>query len=166
MKDGDKLASTMREMLEDARKQMPAAEQAKVELDADAAGPVKIHRFQLPADPGRAEDVLGQRVLSLGFGPDGLWMGLGADSGAALKTMAGAKRDADAKVFSLELDAARLSPILAAKADPKAFFPARTDGMLRVQAEAGTAFRIDLSIHTPVLRFLSQTREQRQAEGR
>jgi hypothetical protein len=161
VKDGDKLAATVRQMLEDARKQMPAAEQAKVELDADTAGPVKIQRFHLPADPGRAEDVLGQRILSLGVGPDALWMGLGTDSGAALKAMATAKRDVDAKVFALDLDAARLSLLLAPKADPKAFFGTRSDGMLRVSAEAGQAFRVDLSIHTPVLRFLSQTRAER-----
>ena len=63
--------------------------------------------------------------------------------------------------FALDLDAARLSPLLAPKADPKTFFATRNDGLIRVQAEAGPAFRIDLSIHTPVLRFLSQTRNQR-----
>jgi hypothetical protein len=161
VKDGVRLAATVREMLDDAKKQMPAAEQAKVELDADTADSVKIHRFRLPAEPGRAEDVLGQRILSLGFGPDGLWMGLGAGSGEALKTMATAKRDADGKVFALDLDAARLSPLLAPKADPKTFFTTRNDGLIRLQAEAGPAFRIDLSIHTPVLRFLNQTRDER-----
>jgi hypothetical protein len=161
VKDGVKLASTMREMLDDARKQMTAEAQAKVEIDADTAGAVKIHRFQLPAEPGRAEDILGQRILSLGFGPDALWLGLGAGSGDALKAMALAKRDADGKVFALDLDAARLAPLLAPKADPKTYFATRNDGLIRMQAEAGPAFRVDLSIHTPVLRFLNQTRDER-----
>jgi hypothetical protein len=167
VKEGDKLGTLVRDMIDEARKQMAPAEQAKVLIDADTAGLMKVHRFQLPADPNnkRADDVLGDRTLSVAFGPDAMLLALGTDGLPALKDIAIAKATGTpSPIFALDIDAARLASLLVPGNAPEIqtkMFARPGDGTIRLRAEGGANLRIDLTVRTPVLQFLGQRREQK-----
>jgi hypothetical protein len=162
---GDKLGATFRTLAEEVRKQMPELDQGKVILDAASVGAVKIHRFQLPSDKNKgAADLLEDPTLSVAFRSDAVLVGLGVGSLDAVKRLVEAKSGSAATSLALlDIDVARLAPLLAPtpqlRATVRTIFLQPDDGRIRVRAEGGASLRIEMSVATPVLQFLGQTRK-------
>ncbi len=168
VKDGVKLGAKLRDMVAEALKQMPEAQRALVKLDHASAGPVKIHRLDLPADQDPIREmhkVLGETNLYVAFREDAAFFAMGKDSVALLKEALAAPAAGPSPLFLYEVDVARLAPIIAPteelRAAAKKIFQGGQDGMVRLSLEGGAALRLSISTPLPVVQFLSQTREMK-----
>src|SRR5206468_1652932 len=139
------------------------ADQAKVMLDADAVGAVKIHRFVLPANRGKlqnAQDILGESTLSLAFRPDAVLAGIGWNSLATVKSLAEGANVRPSPLAQVKIDVAQLSPLLATTPKlldaARLIFTQKGDGVCQIDVTGGNQLSMSLAIATPVLRFFGQ----------
>jgi hypothetical protein len=165
---GDRIAALFKTLAEEARAMMTDAEKAKVMLDADAAGPTKIHRFALTTDKGtlqQAHDILGEAILSLAFRPDALVVGVGDGSDAAIKRVAQPASPAIAPLAFAMFDVAALSPLFSPTPKLKALagesFRAPGDGLCQLTVTGGNELSVQFTIRTPALRFFAASRGER-----
>jgi hypothetical protein len=166
VRDGNRIGDLFNALAADTKKQLPLADQAKIALDADAVGSVKIHRMMLPVGTGQPRgttDIFGDATLSLAFRPDAVVGGVGHGSLAAVKSIAGtAKVDGGAPLAQIRINIAQLAPLLAMSPDlgeAAHFLFAKTeDGDCQLDVTGGNQFSISLAIRTPVLQFLGKAR--------
>jgi len=165
VKDGVKLGAKLREMVEEALKQVPEAQRALVKLDHASAGSIKIHRLDLPPDQNPVRDLqktFGETSLYVAFRDDAAFLALGQDSLQILKDAIGAAATGPSPLLLYEVDFARLVPIIAPTEDKRVaarnIFRDAQDGMARLSLEGGAALRLSISTRLPVVQFLSQIR--------
>ncbi|MCI0379052.1 MAG: hypothetical protein L0215_15700 [Gemmataceae bacterium] len=163
VKEGQKLESTLRELLTEAFRNLPAAEKEKIKLDADSVGGVKIHRFILPEDDPGLAAVLGDSTVHVAFRNDAVFVALGKDGLAAVKSAVTAKAGAATPIALYELDMARLAPLLAQAAGnadlADKIFPGGRNGTLRFVVEGGSALTVRFNTHAAVLQLLGQMKK-------
>src|SRR5262249_37392531 len=150
-----RVGTLLKSMAAEARAQLTDAEKAKLLLDADSAGPTKIHRFILAADKGalrQAHDVLGEAVLSLAFRPDAVVVGVGDGSESAIKMIAAPAAPGPAPLASVTLDVAQLAPLFAPtpklRAAAAEIFRAPGDGVCQLRVSGGDKLTAQISIRT------------------
>ncbi len=167
LKDGDALGKTLQGLMEDALKDAPASEKAKVGLGVDEVGGVKIHRFELPKDVSSEKffkDVVGDNQLHVAFRNDALFVAVGKQGLGAVKTALAAKEAADSPVFRFHFDMGRMASTLAqtpAQKDlAKQIFRTPGDGVLRFHIEAGTSLNVGLHMRLNVVEYLSKAKGQ------
>lgn len=169
IKDGDKLGKTIRDLAADAIKEMPPALQAKIKLDADSVGAVKIHKLEIPTDNPAGphiEKLTGDPTLYVAFRDDALLLGLGKDGLQAVKNAVTPTSVVGGAIVYYEADVARLAatmapPEIAAKATQ--LFPGGTGGNVRLMVSGGGALTIRLDTKVAVLQLLGTKMEGKAA---
>lgn len=152
VKQGDRLGTAFMQLITDAQKTMSDAEKAKIQLDAEAAGGLAIHRFQLPVEGRRGPDVFGDSTLSIAFRDNAVFAGIGSRSLAAIKEMAAAAPASPSPLFRLNVDVAKAAPLLGA--------PARPDerGTIVAEITGGDARFAYVILPTSAIRFFQRLR--------
>jgi hypothetical protein len=159
LKDGDNLARTVRTLLTDLLKEVPAAEKANIKLDFDSVGATKIHRFDIQAkfdEVGRA--IFGESPLYVALRDDAMFLALGTDGLASIKKAIGAGA-ATAAPVQVEVSLARLAPFLAntdeKREAARKLFVDGDQGTLRLSLEGGDSVRLRFASRLSALQFLS-----------
>jgi hypothetical protein len=168
LKNGGELGKTVRDLAAELLKEVPAAEAAKVKLDADSVEGVKIHRIDVrpssPAAQAKFDEKL-KRVfgadpkLYVAFRKDALFLALGEDGLDAIKK-AITTRPADASpTFLVNASVARLAPLLAKTEQQREMIRSRFNkedqGRVNLTLEGGGSLQFRLTTQLSVLEFFS-----------
>ncbi len=159
VKDGDLLGKTIRALVTDLVKEIPAAEAAKIKLDADSAGDVKIHRldFQDRFDD-KARAVFGDNPILVAFRDDAVFLALGEDGLPAMKKALASKPAESSPLLHLEVALARLVPLLGKTDEQKEamtkLFANGDQGTIRLRLQGGADLRLSLSTRLSVVQAL------------
>ncbi len=164
LKDGDRFGTVVRQMIEDELKDMPAEQRQKIQLDADSAGAVKIHRFELPPDPktGKVLDGLpGDPNLYVAFRKDAALLAIGPGALPALKEAIANEQTGAAPLFLFDFHVGKMAPTLAKSAEQKdlaakVFSGDKGDGRIRVVLESGAALTLRVHVGLDVLEFFAK----------
>jgi hypothetical protein len=166
VKDGDKLGQVVHDLVAEEIKNLPPEQRKKIQLDMDAAGPVKIHKFELPRDvkSGKVlDDLPGDPNLYVAFRKDAVFLAIGQESLPALKEAVGTEKAAPGPAFLFDFNVARMAPVLAQTPEQKdlarKLFGGGKDGNIRLAVEGGEALTLRLSIGLDVLEFFAKMRE-------
>jgi len=155
LKDGLEVEKAMRGALKD----LPPTERAKVKLDAETIGDVKVHRIDAQGKyDAKAREAFGDNPIFVAFRPDAVIAVVGHDGLAAVKEalMAQPKVTSPARV---QFDVARLVGAFSktdAQTDPfrKVFTAAGNSGAVRIAVEGGDALRLSFAADLSVLEFM------------
>ncbi|MGH2548294.1 MAG: hypothetical protein ACRDHN_02835, partial [Thermomicrobiales bacterium] len=128
-------------------------------------GAVKIHKFQLPSD--KAIDGLvkltGDEHLYLAFRKDALFLAMGKDALATLKTAVGSTDSVASAPFVFDFGVARMASVMAQTKEQldlaAKLFPAGQSGRVRLTIEGGTTLNARLQMQLSVLEFLMKMKE-------
>lgn len=160
LREGEKLAKTIREAVEQALKEAPPAEAAKVKLDAESAGDVKIHRIDAQAGyDAKTKEVFGENPLYVAFRPDAVFVAVGEDALAPLKKALGDRTAEASPALTFEVALARLAPLMKKQGQAKALeglLKGDEEGTIRVTVTGGEALRAQLTTRLSVLRFMGE----------
>jgi hypothetical protein len=153
--EGNKLATTLHDLVSGLLKEIPEAERAKIKLDAESAGSIKIHRLAIQEKyDEKARAVFGDNPLYVAFRDDALFLAVGEDALAALKKALAAP-PAVAPPFQLNVSVARLAKLLTTAGGPDVSFPGTDPGNVTLSVEGGSALRLRLSVQLSVVQFFS-----------
>jgi hypothetical protein len=166
LKDGGELGKTIRGLIEDAIKDLPPEQKAKIQLDADSAGAAKIHKFQLPSD--KSTDALikltGDNHVYLAFREDALFLAVGKEALTTLKTAAGQTKSVASAPFVFHFDIARMAGLMAQTKEQRdlavTLFSAGQSGRVSLTVEGGSALTARLQMQLSVLEFLVKMKEK------
>jgi hypothetical protein len=161
LKDGGAVDRAFHDVVKGLRE----GDRARIKLDADQAGAVKIHRLDVQKDfDEKARQAFGDNPLYLALGPDAALLVFGADGAATVKKALAARPGA-AEPLRLEVSMARLAPAIAidrkdskgdaVKAAREAFGEDRDADRVGLVLEGGKALRLRLSMKGQVLKFIS-----------
>jgi hypothetical protein len=171
VKDGDRLGTVVHDLVSAEVKTMPADAQKRIQLDADSAGSVKVHRFELPPDPktGKVLDELpGDPNLYVAFRKDALFLAIGPSALATLKEAVASQQSGTAPVFLFDFNVARMSPTIAKTAEQKELarklFPAGKEGSIRTVVEGGDSLNVQVNLTLDVLEFFAKMNEGKGAK--
>ena len=169
LKDGDKLGNTVRDLLQEALKDIPPALREKIHLDIDSVGTVKIHKFELPSDPKidkLLEVVAGDNQLYLAFRDDAVFLALGKESLATLKTVLAKKDSAASQLLVFDFDVVRMAKLMAQTPQQKELadklFPAGENGRVRLSVDGGASLSARLQMRLNVLEFLVKLKKDKE----
>jgi hypothetical protein len=104
VKDGKGLEGFLRDMV----KNMPEKDREKITLDADSAGDAKIHKLVIDNMDAEGKAIFGSPTVYLAVRDDAVFVGLGPDGLAALKTATQAKAQS-AKLLNVNVSVARVA---------------------------------------------------------
>jgi hypothetical protein len=160
LRNGDELGKTIRDLAAELLKDIPAAEAAKVKLDADSANGVKIHRVDVQDKmDDKAKAVFGANPLYLAIRQDAFFLAVGEDGLDAIKKAIGTRAAESSPAFLLNASVARLAPLLARTEQQKEMvrtvFSKGDEGRIHVTLEGGSALRFRLTTQLSVLQFFS-----------
>jgi hypothetical protein len=129
-----------------------------IDLDAEKADQVNIHRIKLGKDPKQdVQRTLGKNPLYVAFRGDVLFLGGGANGLSALKeALSAAPRTG--KVMELQVALARVTPLLddPTQADiaRQVFGEGKNDGRLRISVEGGQTLTLRLSMKAKLIDYV------------
>lgn len=157
LRQGAQLGKTLRELAEDMLKGIPPAERAKVNLDAESAGTVKIHRLDFQATyDAKAKAVFGANPLYFAFRDDAAFLAIGDKALAGIRDAITATPDRTEPLV-LEVSLARLAPLLGKTDEQKEalrkVFADGDDGLVRVTVAGGQGLRLHLTTRLSVVQF-------------
>jgi hypothetical protein len=164
VQDGVQLGTTIRGLIADAIKDVPAAQKDKIQLDAATAAGVKIHRFELPQDPNnrRALEVLGDNNLYVAFRKDAVFFALGKEGLSTLKDAVAVTQAAAAPTFRFDFDVARMVPIIAKTQEQRdlaqKLFKGGDDSRIRFTVTGGPALTARLTMGLNALEFFAKSK--------
>jgi hypothetical protein len=168
LKDGDKLGKTVRDLIKTALADIPEAERDKIQLDFDAVGAVKIHRFEVPKTPQLdplIEDFAGDKYLYLAFRDDALFLALGKKALPTLKTALARTDSVASTPLLFDFDVARMARLMAQTPEQKELaaklFPNGQNGRVRFSVEGGTSLSARLQMRLNVLEFLVKLKNEK-----
>jgi hypothetical protein len=161
LKDGEKLGRTVRDLIKDALGDVPPNLRAKIQLDFDSAGDIKIHKLEIPneakIDPMVAR-IAGDSTLYLAFRDDALFLAMGQESIAILKAVLASKDAAASMPLVFDFDLARMAPLMSQTAEQKTLasklFADGNNGRLRLVISGGESLSARLQIQLNVIEFL------------
>jgi hypothetical protein len=168
LREGDALDKVVRDLVKD----LPKDEQAKIRLDAETAGPVKIHRIDVQKElDAETRQALGTNPFFFAIRPDALFLAGGEGGLGVLREALAAKAGAGPQV-RFEMALARLAPVLAKenKAAPKVagdVFTGADKGndQIRLAVEGGPALTARVVLKAQVVKFFSLL-EKSKKEGK
>jgi hypothetical protein len=153
--EGNHLAKTLHELVSGLLKDIPEAERAKIKLDAESAGSIKIHRLDIQEKyDEKARAVLGNNPLYVAFRDDALFLAVGEGALSALKKAVAAP-PAVAPPFQLTVSVARLAKLLTTAGGPDVSFPGTDPGNVTLSIEGGSSLRLRLNAQLSVVQFFS-----------
>jgi len=154
--EGNNLAKTLHELVSGLLKEIPENERAKIKLDADSVGSIKIHQLDVQDKyDAKAREVLGDNPLYLAFRDDALFLAVGEGALGALKKALVAP-PAVAPPFQATVAVARLAKFLAKAGGPDVTFPGTDAGTVRLSIEGGSSLRLRLTSQLSVVQFFSR----------
>jgi hypothetical protein len=170
VKDGESVDRAFHDVVKGLRE----GDRARIKLDADQAGSVKIHRIDAQKDyDEQGRRAFGDNPIYLAIGPDAAFLVFGADGVETIKKALAAPPQA-AQPLQLDVSLGRLAPAIAinrkdtkgevAKAAQDAFGRDRDADRVRLVVEGGKTLRLRFSMKTPVLKFISELDKAEQAE--
>lgn len=156
LEDGDKLEKEARALIQEMLKEMPKDLRAGIQLDAEEAGGIKIHRFALGSlSPGGAllegmvKVLLGDGTLYLAVRKDALFAAVGRNALTDLQGALTAKGAAPAPLLRQDVDMGRVLKLLAESPEAKKTLDATLgtgqEATVRLRLESsgeGLAFRL------------------------
>ena len=157
IKEGDKLAKIVRDLLDQTTKDLPPQVRDLIKLDADSVGNVKIHRFDVgPAFDPKAAEVFGQSPVHVAIRNDAAFVSVGEEGLAAIKKAVASQAAGAAPPLAFEVAVARLAPLMgkalnSSDAGSNAF--ANDDGRITVRLEGGAALTAQVTAKLSVLQF-------------
>jgi hypothetical protein len=167
LKDGDKLGRTVHDLLKEALKDIPADQRGMIQLDFDRVGAIQIHKFVLPKDPKIDKiisGVAGDNQLFLAFRDDALFLALGKEALATLKTALAKKDSAGSQPLVFDFEVARMALLMAQTQEHKdlagKLFPDGENGRVRLTIEGGANLSAHLQMRLNVLEFLAKLKNQ------
>jgi hypothetical protein len=166
VRDGQQLDQAVRDLL----KQLPESERAKISLDAETAGDLKIHRVNAQKDMDEeARRVFGNHPFYVAARNDAVFIAGGAEGLSALRQAATAPAQA-APPLELAFSMSRLAPTIKENADAvksaagQAFGANQGHDKLQVTLQGGEALTLRFSIGTPVVRFFSLVEKEKKGK--
>jgi hypothetical protein len=158
--EGDNLAATVRELLTETLQELPAQARELIKLDADSVGKVKIHRLEVQHFfDDKTRDVFGEHPVLVAFRNDALFLAVGENGLAAIKSAVSSTAQSSSPVH-VEIAVARLAPLFAKSEDQKQAlekaFGKGDEGKIRITLEGGMSLRGQLSTRLSVLQLLGQ----------
>lgn len=158
VKDGTAAEKALRELLPD----LPPGDRARIQLDAETVGDVKVHRVEAKDEYDDAYKALfGDGPVYFAIRSDALVVTLGEGALPALQETLAAK-PGPASIVDVALSVKRLAPALATqkentddivKAAEEVFTKDGVD-TIRIQATGGTDFKAKITLQATVLKFL------------
>jgi len=164
LKDGDKVESAFRTAFD----KVPEAEKKGSKLDVAKAEGVAIHQAENKHADANAKEFLGEGPVYFAFRKDGVFVALGEDALATMKTVLGTTPKAG-KPLSVEMSLAGMAPLMAREqkgapdAAKKAFTEKDSD-KVRLTLDTSKAFELKLSVKTAVLKFGSLMEKAQRGE--
>ena len=142
LKEGNELGKTGYDMTKALLANIPEAERDKIQLDFDAVGAVKIHRFELPTNPRidpLIKDIAGDKYLYLAFRDDALFVAMGKESLPTLKTAVARTDSVASTPLLFDFDVARMAKLMAQTPEQRdlaaRLFPKGENGRVRFAVE-------------------------------
>jgi hypothetical protein len=156
LKDGDKVAATLRELLKD----LPEAERKNIKLDVEKAGGATIHELNLSRGfDAKAREMFGEGPMYIAFRPDAAFFAMGEDSRKAIKEALTAPTPASAPL-RLDLSLSRLAVVMAKTPEQvkaaRRLLTQNEEGRFRISLEGGQQLRLRVHVNLTVIRLLSQ----------
>ncbi|MBI3410015.1 MAG: hypothetical protein HY040_16870 [Planctomycetes bacterium] len=167
LRDGDKLAQTLRDLANDVLGALPDRERDKIKLNFDSAGSVKIHRLELDAAAqGKKEwkKLVDDPYVYLAFRDDAVFVAGGKDALKAIKAAVAMDKAASIPVFVLEFDLARMAPLLEDPGLAKNLFGDGRDGRVGIWIDGGERLNLRLQGRLAVVQFFSQLKQRNAGE--
>ncbi len=167
LEEGDKLGKTIHDLVEQAAKDLPAQEKAKIHLDIESVGTVKIHKFELPgaAAGDKLRELVAAKDLYLAFRDDAVFFALGQAALPSLKEAVANRATAEMPLFLFNFDVGRMVPVLAKNATQKELaakiFQPGQESNLRVVVNGGTALTVRMQMKLNALEFLAKLKDKR-----
>jgi hypothetical protein len=156
LQDGEAIEKALRDTIKD----LPPEERAKIKLDADQAGKVRIHRLDVQKDYNDDfRKAFGDNPAYVAFRADAMFVAVGDKGVSALKEALAAPAKPGVPL-RLEVSLARLAPAInntpkdAVKAAEEAFKQKDSD-RVRVTLEGGDSLRLRASMKAAVIKFLA-----------
>jgi len=166
VQEGDKLGTMVESFIASEMKSMSPGDRAKIKLNVDSAGGVKIHKFELPPD-AKTGTVLGglpgDPNLHVAFRKDAAFFAIGPTALQTIKDAIANQQAGKAPVALFDLDIARIAPSLASTAEQKALASklfAGKESHVRVSIEGGDALTLQVNVGLEVLEFLAKVNEK------
>jgi hypothetical protein len=167
LKDGDKLGKTVHDFLKEASSDLPEDQRSRIQLDFDRVGAIQIHKFVVPKDPKTDKiisDVAGDNHLYLAFRDDALFLALGKEALATLKTALAKEDSASSQPLVFDFDVGRMALLMAQTQEHKdlagKLFPNGENGRVRLTVEGGTNLHAHLQMQLNVLEFLAKLKNK------
>ena len=156
LKDGDKVAATLRNLTKD----LPESEQKNIKLDVEKVGGVSITALNLSKGyDTKTRDMFGEGPLYVAFRPDAAFFTIGEDGLKAIKE-ALATTTTTSPPLRLELSLPRLAMVMAQTPEQvkaaKRLLTENEEGSFRISLEGGQKMRLRVQVNLTVLRLLSQ----------
>jgi hypothetical protein len=158
VKDGLEIDKTLHDLVA----LIPESDRAKIKLDAESAGAVKIHRVDVQKDlDARGKELFGENPMYLALRADAAYLGFGEDGLEALKDALSAKPAGGPQLqFAMALKqfakAMAQDNKDAVKLADEAFGQGSDNDRVRLTLDGGKALQVRLSLKAPVLKFLAQ----------
>jgi len=168
VKNGEALEQAAR----DGLKRLPEAEQAKIKLDAESAGEIKIHRIDTKGSlDEKGRKLLGDNPVYFAFRSDSVLAAAGEGALEILKQALAAKPEV-APILQAKASIVRLAPLLAMDAKlngkeiaEKAFGEkGKNNDKLDLSVEGGKALKLRLVIDTQIAKFISVLDKEKKAK--
>jgi hypothetical protein len=150
---------------------LPETERAKIKLDAESAGDIKIHRFDIVKQfDAKAKEMLGENPLYLAVRDDALFVALGENGLKAMHAAVKVKPKA-APLVDVEMSLSRLTALIghahkmAPDAARKAFAKDKEEDKVSLTLIGGKALQLRAGMKGPVFRFFSLIEEAERKKG-
>jgi len=166
LQEGDKLGALIQSVIKDAANDLPANERARVQLDFDSVGSVKIHRFHLPSDKtvDALKVVTGDDHVYLAFRSDALFLAIGKDALTTIKAAVGKTDSVTSVPFVFDFDVARMASLMAQTKEQRdlaaKLFSAGQSGRVRLTIDGGSSLSARVQMQLNVLEFIVKMKEQ------
>lgn len=166
VKDGQAIEQTARDLIQS----LPKGDQAKIKLDAETVGDIKVHRADVQKDfDAKTRELFGENPLYMAFRPDAWFFAFGEGGLEALKEVVVAKPKAGPQI-QFEMALARMAPIMAKetknadKLAADAFGAGSDKDKLRFTVEGGKTLHARFVMKTEVVKFFSQVSQSKKGD--
>jgi hypothetical protein len=168
LKDGAKLGATVHDLIKQTLEDIPAKERGKFQLDFDAVGAIKIHKFEVATTKFEADlidDIAGDNYLFVAFRDDALFLAMGKEALPTLKTALAKTESVSSTPLRFDFDVARMAKLMAQTPQQRdmvaKLFPNGQNGRVRFAVEGGASLSASLQMRLNVLEFLVKLKNEK-----
>ena len=148
---------------------IPPALRDKISLDVAKVGDAAIHKFELPKDPKSdklLDQIVGANQIYIAFRDDALFVALGRDGLATLKTVLARNDSTASQPLLFDFDVARMAKLMAQTVEQKELaaklFANGENGRVRLSLEGGPTLSARLQMRLNVLEFLVKLKSDKE----